>query len=146
MYNTILVPLDGSKRAERILSHVEEMARRYNAKVVFLQVKEEALMLGYDEVIDISRYHQERERMKKEAESYLSDLEGEFREKGIETRKLISYGPVVKAILNAAEQEDADLIAIASHGYGGLSRIFYGSVAAGVLNCVDRPMLIIRSL
>ncbi len=146
MYNTILVPLDGSKRAERILSHVEEMARRYNAKVVFLQVEEEALHLEYDEVIDISRYHQERERMKKEAESYLSDLEGEFREKGIETRKLISYGPVVKAILNAAEQEDADLIAIASHGYGGLSRIFYGSVAAGVLNCVDRPMLIIRSL
>ena len=146
MYSTILVPLDGSKRAERILSHVEEMARRYNAKVVFLKVEEEALQLGYDEVIDISRYHQERERMKKEAESYLSDLEGEFREKGIETRKLISYGPVVKAILNAAEQEDADLIAIASHGYGGLSRIFYGSVAAGVLNCVDRPMLIIRSL
>ena len=146
MYNTILVPLDGSKRAERILRHVEEMAGRYNAKVVFLRVEEEALLLGYDEVIDISKYHQERERMVKEAESYLSNLEGEFREKGIETRKLISYGPVVKAILNAAEQEDADLIAIASHGYGGLSRIFYGSVAAGVLNCVDRPMLIIRSL
>ena len=145
MYNTILVPLDGSKRAEVILSHVKEMARRYNAKVIFLQVEEEDLLLGFDEVIDISKYHQERERMKKETESYLSDLEGEFHEKGIETRKLISYGPVVKAILNAAEQEDADLIAIASHGCGGLPHTFYGSVAAGVLNCVDRPMLIIRS-
>ena len=38
MYKTILVPLDGSKRAEAILSHVEQLAQRYTAKVIFLQV------------------------------------------------------------------------------------------------------------
>ena len=38
MYHKILVPLDGSKRAEKILPHVEELARRYKAKVIFLQV------------------------------------------------------------------------------------------------------------
>jgi nucleotide-binding universal stress UspA family protein len=58
MYHKILVPLDGSKRAERILPHVEELA---------------------------------------------------------------------------------------SHGRGGLSRVFYGSVATGLLHRVDRPLLIIRS-
>ena len=40
MYRKILVPLDGSKRAEKILPHVEELARRYKAKVIFLQVIE----------------------------------------------------------------------------------------------------------
>ena len=40
MYHKILVPLDGSKRAEKILPHVEELARRYNAKVILLQVVE----------------------------------------------------------------------------------------------------------
>ncbi|NIR15816.1 MAG: universal stress protein, partial [Desulfobacterales bacterium] len=40
MFNTILVPLDGSKRAETILPHVEDLAQRYNAKVVFLQIVE----------------------------------------------------------------------------------------------------------
>jgi nucleotide-binding universal stress UspA family protein len=41
MYNTILVPLDGSKRAEAILSHVEELARHYSdARVILLQVVE----------------------------------------------------------------------------------------------------------
>ena len=40
MYHKILVPLDGSKRAEKILPHVEELARRYKAKVIFLQVVE----------------------------------------------------------------------------------------------------------
>ena len=40
MYKTILVPLDGSKRAEAILGHVEELAQRYAARVIFLQVVE----------------------------------------------------------------------------------------------------------
>ena len=38
MYKTILVPLDGSKRAENILKHVEQLAFSYGAKVIFLQV------------------------------------------------------------------------------------------------------------
>ena len=53
--------------------------------------------------------------------------------------------PVVETIIEAATNEDADLIAMASHGRGGLSRIFYGSVAAGILNRVDRPLFIVRS-
>jgi len=40
MYNAILVPLDGSKRAERIVPHLEEMAHHYNARMIFLQVVE----------------------------------------------------------------------------------------------------------
>lgn len=52
----------------------------------------------------------------------------------------------MQAILNAAKSEKADLIAMASHGRTGLSRVFYGSVAEGVLHRVDRPLLIIRSL
>ena len=40
MYQTILVPLDGSVRAERILPHVEDLAIQYKSKVIFLQVME----------------------------------------------------------------------------------------------------------
>ena len=57
----------------------------------------------------------------------------------------VAYGPVVEAIIDAAGREGADLIAIASHGRSGLSQVFYGSVAAGVLHRVDRPLLLIRS-
>jgi len=44
-----------------------------------------------------------------------------------------------------AERENVDLVAICSHGRGGLSCLFYGSIASGVLNRVDRPLLIIRA-
>ena len=44
-----------------------------------------------------------------------------------------------------AARENADLIAMASHGRTGLGRVFYGSVAAGVLHRADRPLLLIRA-
>ena len=50
-----------------------------------------------------------------------------------------------KEIVTSAEREGVDLIAITSHGRTGLSQVFYGSVAAGVLHCVSRPLLLIRS-
>jgi nucleotide-binding universal stress UspA family protein len=145
MYNTILVPLDGSKRAEAILPHVEELAQRYDAKVIFLQVVEPIPLIVGPEGAHMALHQQELEQRTREAETHLAGLQGEFREKGIRARARIVYGPVVEAILHAAEREGADLIAIASHGRSGLSQVFYGSVAAGVLHRVDRPLLLIRS-
>ncbi|RZB38512.1 MAG: hypothetical protein SRB2_00260 [Desulfobacteraceae bacterium Eth-SRB2] len=145
MYKTILVPLDGSKRAEAILPHVENLALSLNAKVIFFIVAEPSLMLEYDEVIDMSTYLERSDKQKKDAESYLASLQEKFRSKGIEAQILIGHGPVTKAIIDAAEEKNVGLVAMASHGHGGLLRTFYGSVAAGVLQRIDRPLLLIRS-
>jgi len=145
MYKKILVPLDGSKRAEAILPHVEEMALRFRARVLLLQVEEEIFKLGYTEYVDVSNYEQVRKDQRRKAEVYLAGVHGELREKGLDVKKLIVSGPVVTAILETAAREDADLIAMASHGRGGLARAFYGSVAVGVLHRVDRPLLIVRA-
>ena len=51
----------------------------------------------------------------------------------------------MQAITKIAEREGVDLIAMASHGWTGLSQVFYGSVTAGVLHRIDRPLLLIRS-
>jgi nucleotide-binding universal stress UspA family protein len=145
MYKTILVPLDGSKRAEAIIPHVENLALSLNAKVILFKVAEPSLMLEYDEVIDMSSYLEKSDKQKKDAEYYLTSLQEKFRAKGIEAQILIGHGPVVKAIIDAAEQENVKLVAMASHGHGGLLRTFYGSVASGVLQRIDRPLLLIRS-
>ena len=145
MYKIILVPLDGSKRAEAILPQVENLSLCFNAKVILFIVAEPSLMLEYDEVIDMSKYLEKRDLQKKETESYLASLQEKFSAKDIEVQTLIGHGPVVKAIIDAAERENADLVAMASHGRGGLSRTFYGSIAAGVLQRIDRPLVLIRS-
>jgi len=146
MYHTILVPLDGSKRAEAILPHVEEMALGYEAKVIFVRVVEPPPVVVVPEGGRRLGHQMEFERREEEAESYLTGIQGEFREKGIEAKTSITFGPVVEEIAKATGREGADLIALASHGRTGLSQVFYGSVAAGVLQRVDRPLLLIRSL
>ena len=143
MYKTILVPLDGSKRAERILAHVEGVARSNEANVIFLQVIEPThYYIGAHGTVSGLELHNHQE---KEVEEYLSALRGEFQEKGIKARSVIEWGPVVKKIIDVAEREDVDLVAMASHGRTGLSHVFYGSVAAGVLHRIDRPLLLVRA-
>ncbi|MEZ4557511.1 MAG: universal stress protein [Caldilineaceae bacterium] len=111
MYQTVLVPLDGSKRAETILPHVEELARQSHAKVVFLEVLEPnaAMVTPYDMVPYIDA--EALEQRKAEATTYLAGMVGEMREKGIDAKKVVEQGPIVRTILDVAERENADLIA-----------------------------------
>jgi nucleotide-binding universal stress UspA family protein len=123
---------------------VEGLAQRYDATVIFLQVVEPVpLNVPLDGARTVLR--REFERRTKQAESYLATVGGEFSENGIETRTCVEYGSVVEAITKVADREGADLIAMASHGRSGLPQVFYGSVAAGVLHRIDRPLLLIRS-
>jgi len=144
MYTTILVPLDGSKRSEAILPHVEQLAQHYKAKTIFLQVVPFRTFPG-GEAGPGDLFLRAFEQDSKAAESYLSVLEDAFRKKEIRAVKYIAQGPVVETIINVAEKEKVDLVAIASHGRTGLSRVFYGSVASGLLHSIDRPLLLIRS-
>jgi nucleotide-binding universal stress UspA family protein len=145
MYNYILVPLDGSERAEAILPHVEELAKRYDAQVILLQVVETVPLYTGPQGAAVALEQQELEQYTEQALSYLTVVQEEFRAKDIDARTSIYYGPVVQAIIRAAECECADLIAMASHGWSGMSQVFYGSVAVGVLHRVDRPLLLVRS-
>ena len=151
MYQTILVPLDGSARAEHILPHVENLAIQYKSKVIFIQVMEPLQIANPSLHMTSALTDTVKESLKdfnrryEEINTYLSGRQGEFREKGIEVRKFVEQGPVVETIISVAQRENVDLIAMASHGRSGMSRVFYGSVVSGVLQQIDRPMLIIRS-
>jgi len=146
MYRKILVPLDDSKRAEAIVPHVEQFAHCCEAQVILLQVIEPVFVYatphGYQ---GWNLENIKREALVNKAESYLAGIAGEFREVGISTKSLVEEGPIVRTIIDVAEKNDVDMIAIASHGRTGLSHVFYGSVAAGVLHRIDRPLLIIRA-
>jgi nucleotide-binding universal stress UspA family protein len=145
MYDTILVPLDGSARAEKILPYIEELAFTRQSTVLLLQVIDPAayMVAAYDMV---PYYDPEMaQNLVTEAKSYLNELVNKFREGGLEVKCLVEQGPVVQTILQVAEREKVDLIALASHGRTGLARVFYGSVAAGILNQTDRPLLVVRS-
>jgi len=152
MYQSLLVPLDGSPRAEMILPHVWDLAMKFKSKVIFLMVVAPPLQFVnpslYDNSIQgdvIHEYLINYKRKKEEIISYLAGFQEVFRKKGIMADVFVEQGAVVETIISVAQRENAELIAIASHGRSGLSRVFYGSVAAGILQKIDRPMLIIRT-
>jgi len=144
MYEKILVPLDGSKRAEMVRPHVRELANRFQATVILIMVVEYSYADGIGQTY-VSISEKAFKAQLKDNELYLDGIASKFRDKGIACKTLVVLGPVVEKIIEAANIEDVDLIAMTSHGRGGLARIFYGSVAAGILNRVDRPLFIVRS-
>jgi nucleotide-binding universal stress UspA family protein len=143
MYATILVPLDGSVRAEKILPHVEQMALSFGSRVILLRVVEPIVTVSSADVFvpATDSFSAKLEQ----AQVYLNDLKKKLQEKRIDAESRVVGSTIVDAICEAAELEKVDLIAMASHGRTGAARVFYGSVAAGVLHRVDRPLLIIRS-
>lgn len=149
MYTTILVPLDGSALAESILPYVEELARLGDSTVIFLQVVDLPHSVGIPKgnAFDAMTHMTTEEANQRVAEAlrYLDGLVERLRAQGITARSLVEYGPVVATILRVAQEESASLIALASHGRGGQGDVYYGSVAAGVVQRVDRPLFIIRA-
>jgi len=141
MYKKILVPLDGSRRAERILKYVEELAHHFGSQLILLRVVEPNIQDVGTQIASSDFYLDSYERWVEEAKTYLAGLQGEFRQRGIQVKTLIEQGRIANTIVDVAMREDVDLVAMASHGRSGLS----GSVAAGVLNRIDRPLLLIRS-
>jgi nucleotide-binding universal stress UspA family protein len=145
MYQKILVPLDGSARAEAIFPHVESLAHKMAAALILLQVVDPIMgAAGLDGLSPIVL----NELIDREAEAagtYLEHKRSVLADKGIAVTSVMRYGAVVPTIIEVAEEQDADLIALASHGRTGLARLFYGSVAAGIVQRADRPLLIIRA-
>ena len=102
MYKKILVPLDGSERAESILPFVQSMAGSFGATVVLLKVDEPSLLLGFDEVIDMANYHLSRQKQRQETETYLSGIATTLRAQDIESKNVGESGEVVKSLLDVA--------------------------------------------
>lgn len=146
MYKTILVPLDGSKRAEKILPYIEEMAKCLESRLILLEVVTPAYYLMDPQVAFMDINVEETKWRADQAKEYLEKHVQRLERDGLRAEARTEQGTVVETIIEVARKEDVDLIAMASHGRTGLSRVFYGSVAAGILNQVDRPLMLIRSL
>lgn len=156
--NRILVPIDGSKESEQILSHVQHIARLYEAKIILVRVVRSANYKAASVALDkeikeeivpehlLSQLgkHQELERIK-EAKNYLLNWRNQFREHGYEVEVNLLYGRPIDSIVAVAEEKNVDLIAMTSQAKAGLEQFLYGSVASGLLNRLARPMLIVQT-
>jgi nucleotide-binding universal stress UspA family protein len=139
MYRRLLVPLDGSRLAETVLVVVERLAAVYRATVVLLHVIERGAP---------ATVHGERHlRTAVEAQTYLEGLAARLSAGGltVETHAHdVPEGDVARSIVAHAEEGGADLIALCTHGGGGLRDLLVGSIAQQVLRRGTAPVLLTR--
>ena len=130
MFKKILVPLDGSDLAAKILPQVEELAKQVKAQVTLLTVGSSDTCAGGGAP---------PEAMKEGAACpelplarYLEQTAANLRAQGVEVQWVYKQGHPAREIVAYASKNDVDLIAIASHGGGEFAWIL-GSVAKKVL-------------
>ena len=114
MYEKILVPIDGSRRAERVLHHVEQIAAHHKSKVVLLMAT--PLEGRKPSAQDSNFYLSALERQKTSAEAYSKAIEIALQQKNIDVVRRLQFGDTIETILSVAKEEQPDLIAIATHG------------------------------
>lgn len=142
MYARILVPLDGSLLAEAILPHVEALAKATGAEVVLLRVP---LYPLYEITAGSAAYIESlHDTLESEATNYLLDRAEHLRERGLNVSFKLRNGSVPRAILDAVDEVGADLIAMSTHGRGGVARWVMGSVADEVVHEAKIPVLLVR--
>jgi nucleotide-binding universal stress UspA family protein len=145
MSRTIVVPLDGSEFAEHAVAAAAGIARSEGARLHLVRAHEAPViptspdvMVPYDAKWDAALRQEERE--------YLQSVANRISEKwGITTRTEVVDGPPAMAIATYAREMEVDLIVMTTHGRGGLSRMWLGSVADGVIRRGGVPVLLLRA-
>lgn len=138
----ILVPLDGSELSASILEPAANLARAVGARLTLLHVVSATAPLG-PRIFPLSAT--DIEQATERAEERLEATAAELREEGLAVDTHVEAHDVVgRAIADVAERLDADVIALATHGYGGIKRALLGSVADKVLRSSARPLLVKR--
>jgi nucleotide-binding universal stress UspA family protein len=151
MFERILVCLDGSGTAEEILPYVTDEALAHHSRVVLLRVvnlPEITIPIGIpgEPGIPMSTEGAVRHTRNKEsgATDYLKRIAEPIREKGLDVQCVVLPGVAGETIINYALENGCKLIAIATHGHGGVRRLVLGSTADFVLHHSSVPVLIVR--
>jgi len=138
----VLVTLDGSKESEAVIPYIEELASKLKAEVILLQV----LTPEYP-TYNISQLKQ-LEQARTSAKDYIEKMEAQLKQKGIAVRSELRErltGGAAEEIIKLADEMNADVVAMSTHGRSGVSRWAFGSVADKVLHAGNTPLLLVRT-
>jgi nucleotide-binding universal stress UspA family protein len=167
MFQKILVPLDGSEMSKAVLPYVKDIAARCTpVKVILLHVVRPpsghtaAAFIPRDSQFPGKRMpdseadveaaehpiyrDQEIASLRANVEAALTPIARELKEAGISTQIDVAFGRPAQEIVEYAETQGVELIALCTHGRSGLTRWFVGSVAHKVLRGTHVPILLIH--
>ncbi len=144
MFRHILVPLDGSSRAERALPVAARLARFSDGKVVLLRVVSPSIEFVPYSTADPEMIQRLIDTDLEEARNYLDNITSVSSLISIPTETTVIVGQPAATILSVVDTHHIDLIVLCSHGYTGMKRWVLGSVAEKVAHHAPVPVLLLR--
>ena len=143
--DSIVVPLDGSPLAERILPTVSNWARALDVEVTLVRAFEFPASAYYGSEGYLPDYDAFREEARKEAAAYLKEKEEYLVREGVRTVSIFTIeGPAADEIINYAQTAPRAVIAMSTHGRSGVRRWILGSVTEKVVRHGGDPVLVVR--
>jgi nucleotide-binding universal stress UspA family protein len=142
----ILVALDGSSLAEAALEPATELARLWDAEVSLVQVVRPIILASGPHLTFPSGYSDQVTAIRREsAQDYIKDVAERVRESGVRSTGVVVIGGAVpETLIDLAAPERVSLMAVATHGLGGVKRLVLGSVADKLVRAANVPVLVVR--
>ena len=143
MYSKILVPLDGSKTAEKVLPYARHLAGKFKIPVELLAVLDIAEMATHVSAERARHLDTMIEDGMRASTTYLRGIATTFPEGNVTCT--VEKDRAEEAIIGKAGADSGTLIAMATHGRSGTDRFLLGSVAEKVLRGSANPLLLVRA-
>jgi len=141
----ILLPLDGSEIGGAVIPHIEVLARALGAEVILFHVLEIPSVGVLAPGIEIAYRTSTLESEKRIHLAYLDNVEKRLKKMGLSTSIVDNIGLAADEIINYAEKNAVDLIAMSTHGRSGIGRWVFGSVTQKVLHVGNSAVLTVRA-
>ena len=142
MFKQILVPLDGSTRAQQALPIAARLARASSGTVTLVQVVSPPS--EFMEVVGEIVLPEVLDENVPAANEYLEEVAQTSSLEGVHTATRVVIGHPAKGIIAAAQADNVDLVVLCSHGYTGFMRWSMGSIAEKVARHAPSPVLILH--
>jgi nucleotide-binding universal stress UspA family protein len=139
----IVIPLDGSAMSEAVLPHALTIAKQRGVEpdLVLVHVYNPdgmSITVNYEKI-------EAEEAKRLEAKNYLDSIIKRIGKEGIKARTEILTGDPAEAIIDFVKNNPAQLIAMATHGHAGLSRMIFGSATENILHLIKKtPIFLVK--
>ena len=135
LYDSIVLPTDGSEGTENAVENALELVEKFDAELHVINVVD--VRNFYDGV----NWEEVLQDVELKGEEIVEEIVQKAEERGVEADQKVIRGIPHQEINDYAEEQDADLIVMGSHGRKGLERMLLGSVTEKVLRTSERPVL-----
>ena len=140
----ILFASDFSKASRKAFAAAVKTAKGTHATLSIAHVLLPFVPVGVDHYVGPDTWEQLDEQARKSATRQLDRLAARAKHAGVRVRTFLVEGPPAREIRRLARRTHADLLVLGTHGRTGLTKLFLGSVASGVVASATCPVMTVR--